>query len=149
MRIPKRMIALGDCREIHFMNSRGNVEIYRPGRTARLCCPDRKKVNTLWIILVPGKPKPYTGQSRAFEAFHDFEPDTFKKVTINPKGELTKSKLNVIAIVYRSKKWTNRPIEYIHHFRSRPNVYTDRSSKPSFIKISGGKIRVLPEGITG
>jgi hypothetical protein len=149
MRLPRKLIALGDCIEIHFMGTAGWLERYRPGKNATLCCADRRNSNTLWILKTPGKPQRFTGQSVAFEAFHDLEPDTYKRVRLNPRGELTKSKLIVTAIVYRSKKWTNRPTEYIHHFKTRPSVYTDRATNPSFIKISGGKIRVRPEGITG
>lgn len=49
-------------------------------------------------------------------------------------------------IVYESDKWTGKKTEYIHEFKTPPNIY---ANKAKTMLVLTGKIRVKKEGITG
>lgn len=51
----------------------------------------------------------------------------------------------VLAIGYRSDKWTGEPKSYEHHFEKPPRL----TKLGDVYRISGGRLRVTPRGIVG
>jgi hypothetical protein len=65
-----------------------------------------------------------------------------------PKGTLTclgRAK----SIVYSSDKWVLRARSYIHTFINMPKVWANKKTNPTLVVLTGGKIQVKKEGITG
>ena len=140
MKVPSNLICLGKCLEIEFSDG----TLYEP-RGADLCSSTSGK--TLYVV-TRKKAKKTNRKSALYEAFHDFEPDSQYVIRIRDNINFKKSK-KVRSVSYRSDKWTGKNVDYIHRFRKQPTAYSDSLKKPSIIKISGGRIRVKPEGITG
>jgi len=138
--IPSKLVCLGKCLEIEFSDG----TLYEPPG-ADLCASMSGK--TLYVVK-RRKATKTRKRNALFEAFHDFDPDSEYVIRIPDNINFKKSK-KVRSISYRSNKWTGKNVDYIHRFRSHPTAYSDNLKKPSIIKISGGKIRVKPQGITG
>ena len=138
--IPSKLVCLGRCLEIEFSDG----TLYKP-RGADLCCSMSGK--TLYVV-ERRKSKKTKRRNALYEAFHDFEPDTEYVIRIPNNVNFKKSK-KARSISYRSNKWSGKNVDYIHRFRKQPTVYSDSLKNPSIIKVSGGRIRVKPEGITG
>ena len=141
-------MSLGVCLEIHFLDTDGNIEIYKPGKRAMLCTSATGKGSVLWVLTVAGRPKKYNGRSELFERFHSYEADTYWIKRVPSCKRLSRSR-RVHAVVYRSSKWTGKATDYIHTFDNPPIASAEKFKNPGFIRISGGKIRVKAEGITG
>jgi len=138
--VPSQLVCLGKCLDIEFSDG----TIYEPPG-ADLCASMSGK--TLYVVK-RRKATKTRKRNALFEAFHDFDPDSEYIIRIPDNINFKKSK-KVRSISYRSNKWTGKNVDYIHRFRSQPTAYSDNLKKPSIIKISGGKIRVKPQGITG
>lgn len=141
VRLPRRIVMLGRCVEIQFVN--GDIWKPRKKRTD-LCASESGK--TLWIVEVSRENKSQTPKSDLYEAFHGYYVGGVKTAYVGEPSKLKRSQ-KVDAIVYESDKWDGRKREYIHKFKKKPYAYTDNLKKPSFVKISGVKIK--SEGITG
>ena len=139
-RIPSKLVCLGTCLEIEFQDG----ELYTP-QGADLCASMSGKV--LWVV-PRKKAANYRKQCNLYEAFHDFEPDKAYKVSVSDNVVFRTSK-KVKSVSYRSNKWTGKNVDYIHKFKKYPTAYADSLKKPGIIRISGVKIQVRPEGITG
>jgi hypothetical protein len=146
--IPSKLIDLGRCVEVQIETPNGEIKKYHPGAQARLCCPDTSRASSLWVIIVAGRSRKWDGRSRKFEAFHGFEADTCRTATVSNGGTLRRMG-KVFALVYRSKKWTGKDTDYIHHFKKKPWLSSNSANNPGFLKISGGNIRIRSGGITG
>lgn len=142
IRLPRRVVHLGRCIEIHFLNG----TVWKPkSRAVDLCCSESGK--TLWILRV-SREKKTSFPSKLYERFTGYYVSGIKIAKVNDKSRLKPSG-KVEAIVYESDKWDNKKREYIHKFRNKPTAYSDNIQKPSFVKISGDGIRVKASGITG
>lgn len=139
-KVPKSLVCLGTCLEIEFADG----TLYEPPG-ADLCASMSGK--TLFVVSRK-KPKKAKRRNALYEAFHDFEPDSEYVIRIPDKIKFAKSK-KVRSISYRSDKWTGKKVDYIHRFKRQPTAYSDNLKKPFIIKISGGRISVRPQGITG
>lgn len=144
IRLPRRVVRLGRCVEIHFVDG----PVWKPkSRAVDLCCSESGK--TLWILRVSRERKIKSDfPSKLYERFTGYYVSGVKIAKVNDKSRLTPSG-KVDAVVYESDKWDNKKREYIHKFRNKPTAYSDNIQKPSFVKISGGNIRVKAAGITG
>lgn len=82
-----------------------------------------------------------------YSDFTDFDPNSVEQ------HKVTESKLKpvgrLLSIVYESNKWTGKSGRYIHDFKTPPLVKMDNDDDPKMIEISGGKLRIKPEGIIG
>ena len=144
IRLPRRVVNLGRCVEIHFDDG----TIWKPkSRKVDLCCSESGK--TLWVLPVSTEKKVrYPRPCKLYERFHGYLVSGVKTANVEDEGRLSRSG-QVEAVVYESDKWDNKKREYIHTFRHKPRAYADNIDNPSFVKISGGKFRVKPEGIVG
>jgi len=139
-RVPSKLVCLGACLEIEFQDG----ELYKP-RGADLCASMNGRV--LWIVKRK-KAAAYSKQCKLYSAFHDFEPDEAYKVNVSDNITFKASK-RVKSISYRSDKWSGKNVDYIHKFKKYPKAYADSLKNPGIIKISGARISIRPEGITG
>ena len=146
IRLPRRVIDLGRCVEIQFSDGRvWNTK----KRRIHLCCSESGK--TLWVFPVSKEKKTKVPSNRLYEDFTGYYVSGIR--TAFGGRERTPKRLvdlgKVKAIIYESSKWDRKKREYIHKFRTHPIAKTDDSNNPLLIKISGGRFRVKPEGITG
>lgn len=150
MKLPSKVVYLGDCLEIGFTDGR----IWKPKNADLFCSPNGKK---LWIFPEIGNPWRTTerGRTRAhklWEKWSSFEAD---KEAILKIPETKKSYYfgKVKHIIYRSDKWSDKgkKTDYIHDFSKRnpPTFRASGKEKPGYCLISGGKIAVKDVGITG
>jgi len=144
IRLPRRVVSLGRCVEIQFTD--GRVWSTRR-RRIDLCSTESGK--TLWVLGVGKETEAKIPKSRLYERFTGYYVSGVKQARVREPNRLY-SFGRVQAIVYASDKWGGKKmVEYIHHFRSHPTAYSDSALSPSFVKISGGKIRVSNAGIMG
>lgn len=146
IRLPRRVIDLGRCVEIHFVDGRiWNTK----KRRIHLCSSESGK--TLWVLPVSKEKASRVPHNRLYEDFTGYYVSGIRTAFGGREKHPTKliSIGRVKAVVYESGKWDGKRREYIHHFRRKPTARTDNTDNPLLIKISGGNIRVKPEGITG
>jgi hypothetical protein len=82
-----------------------------------------------------------------YERWHEFDAASGSLVHA-PRGFL----FNVdraVSIVYASDKWVGRARSYIHTFKTPPKVWVNRKTDPTLLVMTGGRIKVSKEGITG
>lgn len=139
-RVPSKLVCLGACLEIEFADG----TLYKP-RGADLCASMSGRV--LWVVRRK-RPAAYSRRCKLYSAFHDFEPDKAYKVNVSDNIVFKASK-RVKSVSYRSDKWSGKNVDYIHKFKKYPTAYADNLKNPGIIRISGAKISVRPEGITG
>lgn len=143
VRLPRKVVDLGRCVEIEWEDG----TLWSPRKASiHLCCSESGR--TLWVLSVSKESTRLTPKSKLYRQFTGFYESGVRTAAVREPSTLTYSR-RVAAVVYESDKKTGRKTHYIHTFRSRPRAYCDRLSDPSFIKISGGKIRVKSVGITG
>lgn len=82
-----------------------------------------------------------------FENWSNFQADKILRLNVAPKK--IKQIGRVLHIVYRSDKYNGRNIDYIHTFKQPPIIWADKISKPSFVGISGGRLKITARGIEG
>jgi len=143
VRLPRKVIDLGRCVEIEWDD--GTSWLPRKA-SIHLCCSESGR--TLWVLPVSRENTRTKPESKLYKRFTGFYTSGVRTARVREPSKLRYSK-PVKAIVYESDKWSGKKTQYIHTFRSRPRAYCDRLSDPSFIKISGGKIRIRSVGITG
>lgn len=143
VRLPRKVVDLGRCVEIEWDDG----TLWKPGKpSAHLCCSESGR--TLWVLTVSRENTRVQPESRLYREFTGFYASGVRTAKVREPRRLTYSR-RVKSVVYESRKWTNKKTQYVHTFRARPRAYCDRIEDPSFIKISGGKIRVKSVGITG
>lgn len=144
MRVPSRVVGLGRCVEVRFSDGR----VWRTGRSPRaeLCCSPSGK--TLWVLRVGQKEKNNRVSSRVLKRFTGFEADGTRTASVRDSKRIIRLG-KVKSIVYESDKWDRKLRKYIHTFRNYPSASTDKANDPTFVKISGGRIRVRSTGIHG
>lgn len=145
IRLPRRVIDLGRCVEINFADGR---KWSTKNRRIHLCCSESGK--TLWVLPVSAEKKSRIPHSRLYEDFTGYYVSGIRTATIRGRIPTKLHSLGEVkSVVYESAKWDGKKREYIHTFRKYPIAKTDNADKPLLVKISGGRIRVKPEGITG
>jgi hypothetical protein len=143
VRLPRVVVDLGRCVEIEWEDG----SLWSPRKPSiHLCCSESGR--TLWVFSVSRERTHLKPKSSLYRRFTGFYESGVRTASVREPSKLTYSRY-VKAVVYESDKKTGKKTHYIHTFRSRPRAYCDRLSDPSFIKISGGKIRVQSVGITG
>lgn len=142
IRLPRRVIALGPCVEVCFRDGR----VWKPGRRMIWLCSSESG-RTLWILPVSAEDRKRVPRSKLYERFHGYEAHGVRIARVQDTKPLIDFG-EVKSITYRSRKWGDNA-SYIHTFKKYPKAYSDSTKSPSLVKISGGKIRVKPEGITG
>lgn len=140
VRIPKTLVDLGYCVEVHFDSGK----VWRPKRKGiRLCATESGR--TLWIVGCSKTIKTSTKDSALYRRWRNRAVDSYRKARVRDTVRALKKIGRVRSIVYG---WTDQQ-ERIHHFRKRPLATTDNPGKPTFLKISGGNIKTTSRGITG
>lgn len=84
---------------------------------------------------------------KLYQKWHEFDAAT-GDVMKPPRGFL----FNVgraTAILYASDKWTGKIKHFIHEFKTPPVVWVNSKTAPTVLILTGGKINVKSDGITG
>jgi hypothetical protein len=146
--IPKTVVILGkalqlDCGDWFYKWTK------RPG--SLLC----SSVSGKRLYVLPGPDKAIDVENDgtvkdAKKLFRKFSPKgnlDFETGTGNSKGTL-KKRGTAHSIVYESNKF-GRKSSFIHEFKTKPRVWTDKANEPTIVVIEGGKIKVTARGIEG
>lgn len=85
---------------------------------------------------------------KLYEKWHEFEPSS-GSLCSPPRGFLFDAG-RAVSIIYQSDKWTGKKQNYIHTFKICPKLRVNKkSTQPTLLVLTGGRIRVKKEGITG
>lgn len=84
---------------------------------------------------------------KLYEKWHDFDAAGGSVIDV-PKGNISQIG-RCSMILYRSDKWSGRQTRYYHDFKTPPLVWATSKTAPRALILTGGKIRVKAEGITG
>ena len=82
-----------------------------------------------------------------YERWHDF-PAVSGSLTQSPRGFLFHAG-RAVEIGYKSDKWVGYTRPYYHPWDYPPVVWVNKYERPDLVVLTGGKIRVTKEGITG
>lgn len=82
-----------------------------------------------------------------YNQWHDFEAVSGSLVSA-PRGFLFEAG-RANHIIYSSDKWGGKKRKYIHEFKKPPKVWANKKTDPTLLVLTGGKIAVKKEGITG
>lgn len=153
--MPSVFVELGKLKEIRISNGDGEFDITWPDRMRPLlvCNPVGDKL----FSFLPEKSKKALDFTkgvldqvdRAAETFEEWHEKSATKA--NPRRLHNGKMANLgrcIHIIYDSDKWDKKD-RYIHTFKNPPSVKADNSEDPKTVIISGQKLAVRPEGITG
>lgn len=157
MKIPSELIYLGrtisvttDTEEFKFA-LKDKVDLYSSTDGKSLwCLQTKKKVvdRSIFEKIVEKRFDKVKKSLQLYEKWHEFESSS-GSILDKPKGFLHDAG-RVVSIVYQSDKWTGKKQKYIHTFKNKPKLRVNRKkSTPTVLSITGGKIRVKNEGITG
>lgn len=146
-RIPALLVDLANARAIELEDGR-ELKFKLAGKFA-LCA--NKKGDELWIMSRKGGKRVATIDQQAenlFEKFTGFEAEDTGALVQLPG--LTLERIGrAMSIIYRSDKFSTKPRDYIHAFKTYPTVSVDSLTRPRIVALRGGKIKVTAEGITG
>lgn len=84
---------------------------------------------------------------KLYEKWHDWDASN-GCVIDHPRGFLFDCG-RADQIVYASDKWSGRTKHYYHDFQTPPKVWVNSKTAPTVLILTGGKIQVKKEGITG
>ena len=143
VRLPRKVVDLGRLVELTFAD--GTVWSPRK-KLVHLCSSESGR--TLWILTVSKENTKKQPRSRLYRDFTGYYSSGVRTAQVSEPSSLKKSG-RVQSVVYSSKKWDGRMREYIHTFRHHPVAHADNLKHPTFVKISGSRIRVQKRGITG
>ena len=82
-----------------------------------------------------------------YERWHECEPVS-GSIMVPPKGFLFHVG-RVASLLYSSDKWTSKKTRYIHDFKQKPIGWVNSKKAPKALVLTGGKIQVKADGITG
>lgn len=139
IRLPRVLVDLGPCVEIHLESGK----VWRPGRKSiHLCSNESGRI--LYVIAVTREYRDKKPASRLYEVFKHRGVSGYREGKMREVSKLVRLG-RVNAVVYG---WSQRE-ERIHRWRKKPTAWTDKANDPTFVKISGGRIRVTSRGILG
>ena len=156
IRLPKVLCCIGHALEIGTQDEiyrwpiRKNVLLYTcPAGTSLFCIQSTaKKVSDQKFKNALDQNRVQVNKARKlYRNWHDFDAVSGSLLS-RPRGFLHDCG-RATYIIYRSDKWIGKNRDYIHHFKKPPRVRANKKSQPSLLAITGGKIRVKNEGITG
>lgn len=156
LKIPPVLICLGDLLELQcgsisyrwaikdgmkLYSSANGQKLY--GMKAKPVASSPDKINQL---ANRNKAKVEDGL-KLYQKWHEFDAAggsvvNLKNATFNQIGRCQ-------MILYRSDKWTGKQQRYYHDFKTPPIVWATSKTSPRAVILSGGKIRIKKEGITG
>lgn len=140
IRLPRVVVSLGPCIEVHFSGGR----VWRPrNKRIHLCAGESGR--TLWVMGVSKEHKDKQPASALFERFRAHAVRGYRNAKIRDRISKLVRLGRVDAVVY---EWSKRE-ERIHRWRKKPQAWADSANNPTFVKISGGRIRVTSRGILG
>lgn len=146
-RIPALLVDIADARSIELEDGRELRFNLRGGFA--LC--SNKKGDELWILSRRGGKRVATQDDRAeslFERFTGFEAEDTGALVQLPALSLERLG-RAMSIIYRSDKFSTKPNDYIHAFKTYPTVSVDNLNRPRIVALRGGRIKVTAEGIIG
>lgn len=84
---------------------------------------------------------------KLYKNWHDFDAVS-GSLASPPRGFLFDVD-RAVHIIYNSDKWVGRNRKYIHEFKTPPKIWVNKKTEPTLLVMTGGKIAVKKEGITG
>lgn len=151
MKIPSQLVLLGDALELDgtvwewTWILKDKTKLYSNANGTRLFIITDKKLGT---ALKKNSNRDSKKAERLYSRFMEFEPNAKRLHGLKSEPTLKRTG-SANYIIYRSDKFSGKQTRYIHEFKTRPAIWTDNPARPSVIVLSGGKIRVKAEGITG
>lgn len=153
------VVELGNCLEIVLCNGdeETTFNFDRSGKNSFLLCSNPSGKKLIIFITRPKRPtekslkkiQPFIQRSEnLYQKWSDFKPDGLNAHQATEK-KLKQFKGEVVSVTYRSDKWTGKMVDYIHTFENKTVAHMDDFNDPRMIEISGQKLRVKAEGITG
>ncbi len=156
IKLPAVLCCLGQAVEVQ-----GENELYKLRQKDRILLYTNPAGRELYCLKAsPRKTNPaafqtalesHKGQVNAgmnlYKRWHDFNAVS-GSLAACPRGFLFNTD-RCVHIVYKSDKWTARIRSFIHTFKHPPMVWVNKYDGPDLVVLSGGKIRVTKEGITG
>lgn len=151
------MALLGYVVELAYENKNDEVVTFtfpeqKSKRFHMLCNPSG---TTLYLVKNnPGKisqskvsslSRQINGAAKMFQKWSDFE--AAEAMPIKASSKTPKKDGAAIHIKYVSDKWDGKKNGWMHQFETCPSVWLNDADDPTFIKISGGKMKIRPEGI--
>lgn len=105
----------------------------------------------LWILPAPKKTKNSDSFPRSasamFKRFVGWDADFSFLFSVPDFSAQTFGPAKSIA--YRSSKWSGRRTGYIHDFENSTKIQVDNLKKPTIWRLTGSRLSVMAEGITG
>jgi len=155
---PSTFALLGECVEVEVKSTRGRAHRLiapRANSCALLASADAQTLWLVWPSSTRHTRKPNGAEARAtaklYRKWSKFDPRVAIKMEASDRGPREKIG-EVIAIRYRSDKWTGEPTLYEHKFTSHNvRAYADNKRAPRMIAIfdPNGRVLVTESGITG
>lgn len=84
---------------------------------------------------------------KLYSKWHEFDAASGDLIK-TPRGFLFQID-RATSIVYASDKWSGKIEHYIHKFKTAPIVWVNNKTAPTVLILTGGRINVKKEGITG
>lgn len=146
MRIPATLVLLGE--PITIETESGESWDFRSGSHYLATTGSGTE---LWIVPAPrrireSKSIPRLGADM-FRRFVGWSADSAFKFAVPDFAATTAGAAKSIA--YRSSKWSGRRTGYIHDFENQTKIQVDNLKKPTTWRLTGRKLAVMAEGITG
>lgn len=157
MNIPVVMANLGYAIDFSYVSKNGDVVTFefpkQRKKRWKMCC--NSSGTMLFLIAantgkmsekkIASLSKQIKDACKMFTKWSDFEAAEASATKVTSKKIFVCG--NARQIKYDSDKWTGKKQGYVHDFTSSPTVKIDDDDYPSIIIISGGKMRIRPEGI--
>lgn len=157
IKLPKVLVCIGQCNEIktddgvYNFRIKDKVMLFSTTNGKTLYCMAYKALKTSndeFKTRVQSNQSQVSTGMNLYEKWHEFEPVS-GSVCKPPKGFLFDAG-RCVHIIYTSDKWVGKKRKYIHTFKSKPKCWVNKkSTAPTLLALTGGKIRVRKDGITG
>lgn len=154
--MPDVLICLGQALELHCgefvykWSIRDNMRLYSTptGQKLYLLKAKPKKSSEEQIRSAAQRNLRHVEQGlKLYEDWHDAEAAGGSLLDIPKSNVIQLGRCSMI--LYRSDKWTGKQTRYYHEFKTPPLLWATSKSAPIALILSGGKIRIKKEGITG
>lgn len=155
---PSTFALLGECVEVEIKSTRGRAHRLIAPRANSCALLASADAQTLWLVWPSStrhtrKPKGAEASAAAklYRKWSKFKARVALKMEASDRGPREKIG-EVIAIRYRSDKWSGEPTLYEHKFTSHNvRAYADNKRAPRMIAIfdPNGRVLVTESGITG
>lgn len=157
IKIPRVLVCIGQLNEIktedqtYRLKIKDKIMLFSSVNGKTLYCmsyTEKKTDNDDFKRHVQSKQTDVLKGMNLYETWHEFEPIS-GSICKPPKGFLFDVG-RCIHIIYTSDKWVGKKRKYVHEFKKRPKCWVNKKSTiPTLLVLTGGKIAVRKDGIKG